>query len=167
MKMTEKDILQVLKTHHSTDVFIPHCKTGPSWGNPNLRIFDAWVLNRSWVNLCTIGYEIKVNKNDFKRDTKWQEYLSYCHKFYFICPQGLIQPNEIPSKEVGLYWISEKSNYMYIKKYAIKRNIEIQLSLLLHILISRVAIIRPQELERLKNENKQLREYLNKKEKIN
>ena len=49
------------------------------------------------------GYEIKVSRSDFVNDTKWQDYLPYCHQFYFVCPPDLIQPDELP-KEIGLMY---------------------------------------------------------------
>ena len=155
--MTADIILQALKNRHWEDVFIPECKTGPTWFNHNLRKFDAWVMTRSWVNLRMIGYEIKVSRNDFKQDKKWREYLPYCHQLYFICPWGLIQPEEI-NGEAGLCWLSKNGKRIYIKKHVLQRDIEIPVELLIHVVMSRTVVMRPQELVRLRYQNKRLKD---------
>ena len=157
--MTSKTILQALKERHWKDVFIPECKTGPTWVNQNLRRLDAWVMRRSWTQFGTIGYEVKVSRSDFKQDNKWREYLSYCHWFYFVCPWGLIQPEEI-EKDAGLCWVSKNSQRIYTKKHVEKRDIEIPVELLIHILMSRTIIMRPQELIQINNENHRLKRQI-------
>ncbi len=153
--MNANDILKALERKHEKDVFIPECKTGPTWFNKNLRIMDVWVLKRSWVNLETICYEIKINRGDFKQDNKWKEYLDYCHKFYFVCPWGMIKPEEIENG-AGLYWVTKNGNRIYVKKYAKKRDIEIPIELLLHIIMSRTVVMRPHEIYQLRHENERL-----------
>ncbi len=153
--MTADVILQALKNRHWKDVFIPECKTGPTWGNHGLRRFDAWVMERSWLNLRMIGYEIKVSRSDFKQDKKWREYLPFCHAFYFICPWGLIQPEEIDG-DAGLCWVSKNGKRIFTKKSIYKRDIEIPSEILIHILMSRTIVMRPQELARLHHRNKRL-----------
>ena len=147
--MDAKIILKALKNRHWKDVFIPECKTGPTWGNRNMQRFDAWVMERSWVNLRTIGYEIKISRNDFLQDKKWRGYLPFCHIFYFICPWGLIQPEEIDG-DAGLCWISKNGKRIFIKKWIEKRDIEIPVEILIHIIMSRTVVMRPQELAVLK-----------------
>ena len=154
--MTANDIVKTLERKHCEDVFISGCKTGPTWFNRNLRIMDVWVLRRSWTNLETICYEIKISREDFKRDSKWKEYLNYCHKFYFVCPWGMIKPEEIENG-AGLYWVTKNGSRTYIKKYAANRDIEIPIELLLHIIMSRTVVIRPQELNCLYHENERLK----------
>ena len=155
--MNANDILKALERKHEKDVFIPGCKTGPTWGNNNLRIMDAWVLKRSWVNLETVCYEIKVSRGDFKQDNKWKEYLEFCHKLYFVCPWGMIKPEEV-DKDAGLYWTSKNGKRIYLKKEPIERKVEeIDWILLTHIIMSRAIIMRPFDLYRLRNENKRLK----------
>lgn len=52
------------------------------------------------------GYEIKTSRSDFLGDKKWKEYLEYCGKFYFVCPAGMIKPEEL-DKEIGLIYIDK------------------------------------------------------------
>lgn len=66
------------------------------------------------------GFEFKVRRSDFLSDLKprrvrwliknpgtepkWKYYLTYCNLFYFVCPEGLIKPEEIEAP-AGLIWI--------------------------------------------------------------
>ena len=103
--ITEAFILDILAARHARDIFVPHCKTGPSWGGGAGPILDAWVMPRSWTKPI-IGYEIKVSRQDFRRDHKWMSYLQYCNLFYFVVPWGLIHPAEVPP-EAGLIWTTK------------------------------------------------------------
>jgi hypothetical protein len=58
----------------------------------------------SWKKQTSRGYEIKTSAADFNRDTKWQEYLPYCERFYFACPAELIGAFDIPPG-IGLVWV--------------------------------------------------------------
>jgi hypothetical protein len=121
--VTARDVKKLLSVKHSGDLCVIECKNGPSYVSPGvLKIFDAWVLRRSWSHMETIGYEIKVNRSDFINDTKWPGYLPFCNSFYFVCPYGLISPEELP-KEVGLCYVSSTGNRLYTKKKAPYREI--------------------------------------------
>lgn len=157
--MKAEIILQALKNRHWRDVFISECKTGPTWFNSHLRKLDAWVMKRSWTQFGTIGYEIKVSRSDFKQDKKWREYLPYCHQFYFVCPWGLIQPEEI-DKAAGLCWVSKNGQRIYIKKHVLQRDTELPVEILIHIIMSRTIVMRPQKLVALNAENRRLKEQL-------
>lgn len=157
--MDAKTILQALKNRHWQDVFVPECKTGPTWYNPDLRILDVWVMKRSWVHFGVIGYEIKVCKSDFKSDNKWREYLPYCHQFYFICPWGLIQPEEIDG-DAGLCWVSKNGQRIYTKKKVVQRDIDIHPGVLLYILMSRTVVIRQHEIAMLNSERLKFKRQL-------
>ena len=161
--MTADIILQALKNRHWKDVFIPECKTGPTWFNPALRRMDAWVMRRSWTRFATIAYEIKVSRGDFLADTKWREYLPYCHELYFICPWGLIKPDEI-NGDAGLCWVSKNGQRIYTRKCVEQRDIEIPIEMLIHIVMSRTIIMRPHELIALNTENWRLKKQLAKTE---
>lgn len=59
------------------------------------------------------GYEFKINRSDFLneiRTEKWKIYLKYCHTFSFVCPKGLIDKSEVPSK-AGLLWVTTWGEY--------------------------------------------------------
>lgn len=108
IKINAEDILQYLKAHgfnSNMDLGVSEfCPYGQS------RRLDLFYFNR-W-NRETRGYEIKVSRADFLADKKWQEYLKYCSKFYFVAPTGIIKPNELPP-EIGLIEIDviQKDNW--------------------------------------------------------
>lgn len=112
---TAKDIETLLADKHSKDVFIPQCKNGETWGAEQLLKLDAWVLLRTYSPLTTIGYEIKVDRNDFENDRKWTGYYELCHLFYFVCPAGLIRKTELPDN-VGLMWVSQSGKFHIVKR---------------------------------------------------
>jgi hypothetical protein len=60
---------------------------------------DIFYFSR-W-NRITMGYEIKMTRQDFLQDKKWPEYLKYCTRFYFAAPKGIIKLEELPPK-IGL-----------------------------------------------------------------
>lgn len=138
--MTSTDIHNLLAAKHSKDIYVPECKTGSTWSGGQLRIMDGWALRKSYTQPLAVCYEIKVNRQDFLRDTKWQEYLVYCNEFYFVCPPELILPGELPP-EAGLLWTSKNCKRLMTKKKAVYRKLEIPESLYRYVLFSRVKIV--------------------------
>lgn len=133
-------ILNLLKARHSGDVFIPECKDGATLGRRDLLKLDAWVLCRSYSPLRTIGYEIKVSRSDFERDTKWEKYLQLCHEFYFVCPGGLIRNHDLPGR-VGLVWASKDSLYTKRRAERIEPEPEKLTNLMIYALMARSQIV--------------------------
>jgi len=62
---------------------------------------DFVVFKKRGRNAESIGVEIKSCRADFKTDKKWEQYLKHFSRFYFACPRGVIDPEELPD-EVGL-----------------------------------------------------------------
>lgn len=117
-------------------MFLTNVKSGNTWGNPNLCIFDAVAIKRSWIKPAIIIYEIKTNHQDFLRDIKWPGYLLCCHRFFFVCPNGIIKKEEIVDPSVGLIWIDPEHNAFTVKKQAVFRNIEMPSQMFYHLVIS-------------------------------
>jgi len=134
--INSKQIIELLKQKHKDDFSLSEVKTGTTWMNNHYRL-DYWAMPRSWSQMVIKGYEIKVSRSDFLNDKKWQNYLDYCHEFYFVCPNGLIDVNELPS-EAGLYWVTSKGTRLIKKKQAARRTNNIPESLYQYILMSRV-----------------------------
>lgn len=123
MKIDAHHIVRLLAAKHAEDVFIPECKDGPSAGTTHFRL-DWWAMQKSWSRPTTYGYEVKVSRNDFVRDDKWQNYLELCSDFYFVCPDGLIKPEEVPGA-AGLLWVAKTGTRLWLKKKAQRREVQI------------------------------------------
>ncbi len=137
-RITSHDIKLLLAKKHNADIAVAECKDGPTWFVNHSRL-DFWAMRRSWTTPMITGYEIKVSRSDFLQDKKWPRYLDFCERFYFVCPNGMIDPKEIDSR-AGLMWVSTTGNQIYRKKLAPalnKPNIE---SLILYVLMSRCEI---------------------------
>jgi len=133
------DILEKLRSKHAADVFVSECKDGPTQSGSHHRL-DAWAMRRSWSPITMIGYEIKESRSDFLRDDKWPAYLPLCHQLYFVCPRGLIQPEEL-GEGVGLLWSGEGER-LHTKRKAARREIELPAALLVYVLMCRTKITR-------------------------
>lgn len=119
-----------------TALFLTEVKTGPTWyaGEDSLMKIDALSLKLSWAKPCITAFEIKVSRSDFMNDDKWPGYLDYCHRFYFVCPSGLISRDEV-SPEVGLIYVNDAGNLLTRKK-SLFRNIDLPWTLFYHLVIS-------------------------------
>lgn len=135
-KVKAQEILHALSKRHWEDFFTTEVRDGPSY--TQYVIMDALAIKKSWKNPCFTGYEIKVSRSDFIRDTKWPAYLNMCHEFYFVCPKGMIQPEELPD-EVGLLWFNPESKSFYTKRKARYRKIEITNNMLMCVIMSHLS----------------------------
>lgn len=132
-----KTILLALAGRHAHDIFVPACKDGPS-GRGVVQM-DAWAMKKSWAHSTVSGYEIKMSRSDFMGDKKWHGYLPLCNQLWFVCPYGLLQPEEMPG-EVGLLWASRKGTRVYQKRKAAYREVQIPEGLFRYILMWRAVI---------------------------
>lgn len=146
MMTLTKTILDLLITKHNDQICVPECKTGSQWIKNNIQSIDLWVMNKSWTKNWTIAYEIKVSRQDFLRDEKWRGYLPYCNYFYFVAPQGIIQPEELGS-DVGLLIGSKNLKKLYTKKKAPYRDVRIPEEIWRYILMWRANIIKERTAE--------------------
>ncbi len=79
--------------------------------------FDAFMITPH--RKIMKGFEFKVSRSDFLNDLKlkrrhwsnfpgdkpkWKYYLEYCNLFFWVCPEGLIRPEEVETP-AGLIWI--------------------------------------------------------------
>lgn len=140
--LTAKLALDLLRERHAKDLFVAECKNGPTVGATRLLRLDAWVFRPTWVPPTTIGYEIKMSRQDFLGDEKWRSYLPLCHQLNFVCPAKLIEPPELPT-DVGLLWITSGGGRLYTKRKAVYREIEPApfLDLVYYVLMHRVRIV--------------------------
>lgn len=141
-KIRAHEIKKGLASKHSDEFFMTEVKNGPTWSarKGELLQLDGLAIKKSWTKPCITGYEVKVLRNDFLNDEKWPAYMEYCHRFYFACPKGLIQPEELPD-DVGLVWYDSSYNSagnLYTRRKALFRNIEISQEMLYYIIICRL-----------------------------
>lgn len=133
--MNSNHIVEALSKKHRKDFYLEQVKSGPTWGNKELFQLDMWVMKLQW-KLHTIGYEIKVSRNDFVNDSKWPNYMKYCNQFSWACPDGMIRKEEI-APEVGLIYIKPDGSCRTVKR-ALFRNITIPAELYRYIIMWRL-----------------------------
>lgn len=142
LEITSDQVLDLLATRHSTDVFVSECKDGPTQSVRNYSRLDAWVMPRSWAHPACTGYEIKVSRSDFLGDEKWTDYLPLCNLLYFVAPAGVIQIDEIP-EPCGLLQVSKNAKRFMTIKRAPFREVRIPEDLWRYILMCRTKIVPP------------------------
>jgi hypothetical protein len=83
------------------NIFIPEY----TW--KQIRI-DAVIIDirKRWVR----GFEVKTSRIDFLQDDKWTQYSEFCSSVSIVCPEGLIEKNEV-QKPFGLLWIKESVDW--------------------------------------------------------
>lgn len=138
--ITANDILKLLLKKHKDDICVPECKHGQSWSDEKIKRFDMWAMKKSYTNPITWIYEIKVSRQDFLQDQKWQTYLPFCTDFYFVAPAGIIDVKEVP-EQAGLLLLSKNGTRLFCKKKAPYRHVEIPASVYKYILMSRTKIV--------------------------
>ena len=141
MKISASDIINLLNKKYPVEKFltVPECKIGSTWFKSMCSRFDFWVMARSWAHPQFIGCEVKVNRQDFIRDTKWPSYLDYCTEFYFVSPPGIIAPEEVP-EQAGLMVCTKNCKKIITKKKAPVRDVQIPHSIFIYILMCRTRI---------------------------
>lgn len=108
--LTSKQIHEFLRAlHHHHGSAAQWCyyeELATSTGSDKKNILDAWAMH-VWpsTNFERITYEVKVSRSDFAREIaspqKRKSGLLYSNRFYFVTPEGLVKPAEIPA-ECGL-----------------------------------------------------------------
>lgn len=159
--MTAKDILRLIEAKHCADVFVSECKNGPSQTSNHFRM-DAWSMNKSWANPLVVAYEIKISRADFLKDNKWMAYLPCCNQFYFVCPRGLITPDEV-SPQAGLIYVASTGTMLVTKKQAPYREVQIPETLWRYILMCRTTTCAEREQHRESDHGRIWRDWLDEK----
>lgn len=138
-KVTSQEIKRALAEKHSRDFFLTEVKSGSSYMTPVgfMKILDALAIRKSWTNRCFTGYEVKVSRSDFLRDSKFYTYEELCNCLYVVCPKGMIDRTELP-ESVGLMYYDAEKKTLTTRKKAIYRKIEYTPDLLLYIIFSRL-----------------------------
>lgn len=123
-----------LSKRHTRDSFFTEVKNGPTHTSHELLIMDAVAFKKSWANPCIMGYEIKVSRSDFLGDEKWRGYLQYCNQFSFVCPRGMIEPDELPD-DIGLIYYNPDKETLYTRRKATHREIDPPLGMMMYLIM--------------------------------
>lgn len=99
-----------IRSLHYNQIFLTEVtcgRSGSAWEVRRLpgmevRRMDGLAIQRSWTKIRAIGFEVKVDRGDWRRDDKWEEYLPWVNEFYLVSPVGIIRPDEVESEDVGL-----------------------------------------------------------------
>ena len=114
------DIMRALHTRYSGEgwVFFEELRMGVSWtyGHawPNEQRIDAWAIH-TWRSkkFRRVAFEIKRSRSDFQREmanpSKREAGYAISNYFYFVCPEYLIGPAEVPDGD-GLLWVKRNGN---------------------------------------------------------
>ena len=139
MNVTSTDIKLALEKKHEKDFFLTEVKSGSTYLTPvgDMKILDALAIRKSWTNPCFTGYEIKVSRSDFLRDSKFYRYEEIVNCLYLVCPKGMIDRTELP-ETVGLMYYDPEKKTLTTRKKAIYRKIEYSPDLLLYIIYYRL-----------------------------
>lgn len=133
---TEAEILKALRAWHKIrgSLFFQHVKTGASFRG-QLRILDGLHVKIAWEKPVFEGYEVKISRSDFLRDTKYTEYLPYCTHFSFVVPDKLITKDELPDR-IGLIYYKEDGSLRTVRKaQALPQQDTVKLSTMLRYLV--------------------------------
>lgn len=90
---------------HGCNTALSECRSG--WSG---EIPDAIGFRAVSHNVETVVVEVKISRSDFFADAKKPhraDGLGMGIYRYYMCPEGLIQPDEIPEKW-GLLWVTTK-----------------------------------------------------------
>lgn len=114
---TEAEILKALRAWHkiSGSLFFQHVKTGASFSRDQLRILDGLHVKIAWTKPIFEGYEVKISRSDFLRDTKYTESLPYCTHFSFVVPDKMVRKDELPD-HIGLIYYKEDGSLRRVRK---------------------------------------------------
>jgi len=110
-------------------------------------IYDVWGIKSEVGNYKTMGIEVKVSREDFKKNRFKEAIIErrsdvVANRNYILCPIGLIQKEEV-HKEWGLLWFNGKRIKNVKKAEFIEMTDKKKLSILVRFLCSKLNKINP------------------------
>lgn len=84
----------------------------------NLPVPDVMALRYSYTRPDVTIYDIKSSRQDFLQDVnkaKYRRYLTFCDRFYFAMPIGLLRKNEVPEDAGLIVYSSAKNTWSAVK----------------------------------------------------
>ena len=115
---TSADILSAIRRMHMGQewAFFEELRLGTGYGRGVEQRIDAFACGLWTKNWGSMAYEVKTTRADFRRELKdplkRRMALRYSNLFWFVTPQGLVKPDEIPI-EAGLmevHWATVSYN---------------------------------------------------------
>jgi len=108
---TTADLIGAVRRMHTNHglgdpwAFFEELRLGTGYGRAEQQRVDAFAVGL-WSKVWgSVAYEVKVSRADFLREVKQplkrRMALRYSNLFYFVTPQGLLKPEEVPI-EAGL-----------------------------------------------------------------
>lgn len=92
---------------HGCEVAVSECRSG--WTG---EIPDAIGFRAEYGQVTSVMVEVKVSRSDFLADRKKPfrlEGMGVGTYRYYLCPEGLIQPEEVPA-QWGLVWVNSRGH---------------------------------------------------------
>jgi len=133
MNLSAQDIKKYLAEKYSPSkgfAYFPEFRT--LTGYANARFIDAVAVGLWSKNNGIWAFEIKINRGDFIQDVsqfqhKHADALEISHRFYYVCPWGLIDKNEVPDV-AGLIWVNKAMSFVIKKQAQLRVKQEIPMS---------------------------------------
>ncbi|KKL10407.1 hypothetical protein LCGC14_2556130 [marine sediment metagenome] len=104
---TTADILSAIRRLHLGNqwAFFEELRIGTGYGQGREQRMDAFACGLWSKNWGSMAYEVKTTRADFRREIKAplkrRMALRYSNLYWFVTPQGLTEPSELPI-ETGL-----------------------------------------------------------------
>lgn len=130
VKVTSNEIKDALKKryHYDSCGFYTEIDAGPDalgrsfrLDGVNLRVSGNSML-ADVKGMFVQGFEIKVSRSDFLRDSKWNLYWDYVNTLTLVCPKGMVKPNEVPEKFGLMYYNPDSKTLRYKRQPSINEN---------------------------------------------
>lgn len=125
--MTAAEICDYLRDRYQLDewVLFFELRAGTGYAYKVDQRVDAWVMN-TWPSkdLIKLAFEIKISRNDFLRELKHPEKREYAmsisNRFYFLTPQGLVSPEEVPA-DCGLIEVALDGQFKTVREAPLRK----------------------------------------------
>ncbi|MDN5604755.1 MAG: hypothetical protein L0G59_04970 [Kocuria sp.] len=132
--MNANDVLDALRRHHRDKALAPEMVIH----SRDHAGYEAWLADPQGREMPSqtrridalmfdgpqrTAIEIKVSRADVKRET-WQKvapWLEVTHRYIYAVPAGLIEGNEVPHLQAGLWWVHDDGHIEVRRKASIKR----------------------------------------------
>ncbi len=119
--MTAPEIVEALYAKYRDPnryIAIDEFRPGTGYGVNSERFFDFYVID-CYGPCNATAFEVKVSRSDFlselKKPEKRRLALHFSHEYYFVAPQGLIKPEELPT-ECGLMEARQEDDRIVIRQ---------------------------------------------------